>query len=969
MYDKEEKTGCYVSKSSWIAIITLVILLIAGSILITYFAVQCDTLEVVEDDPYDGLPPPPEDVEEDHEMYDGYLSKDLKPIHYDVTIKTYLDTEDGEKQFTFEGEVTMEILCQVSTPVITIHAHESVKVDHDTVKLIHIHGGDHDHEMEYSHVEEDRKYEYLVIYLKSGDTLVAGDTYTLTMSYTGTLLQDDLMGYYLSNYTRSNGEEVHMSATQLETVNARRVFPCFDEPTFKATFQFTLIHRNTRKALWNMPMISTETDGSGLWNTSYFEKTNVIMSTYLVAIVIADFVSIEVTTPTGVLFRVWGDAEDIYSANYSLQTGVKQLTFFEEFWGIPYPLPKMDMVSVPDFYFGAMENWGLILTRSSYFYYDPEKHSPSIKWRIASINSHELAHMWFGNMVTTAWWDHIWLNEGLTSYYEHVGCAATEPEFETFDQIYQRDDVFRAFAADAKGSSHPVVVPGVGWPDETWYLFDRIGYEKGSSLVRMMRQFLGEDTLKDGLTHYLTKHLYGNVVTDDLFEALTEIDKGRNNYNVKLIMDTWVLQMGFPVVNVTATFDDESKTASVKTTQQHFLLDPFDEPDDKFVHFDYTWYVPLTYTHSGEREYIKPAEIWQNRGPVDFQINDVTSEDWILVNINQTGFYRVNYDTANWEKLAAQLLENHSIFTTTNRAGLIEDSFNLGHAHQLSQTIAWKVTQYLSKDMEYNPWNTVIDNIGYTRDMLKGKSTYGDMERYVRTLVTPVYENYGWDFSSELFLVYESTMNAIETACYYGNYDCVDHASNLYAEWMEIPDNNTIPYFVKPVVYCTAIKHGSDFEWEFAWQMYTSETTIASDKEYLQTAMACTKDTWILARYLESALEESWANTAVSNALDNSPVGFPIAWTFTMDNFETLLAIYDEAAYDIVWGFADYINTDSYKTQLEEFARLHSDMPTSAAGKFYDALHTVDLNIMWMKSNFDDLHKWFRETNTQLHSA
>ncbi|XP_070557593.1 aminopeptidase N-like [Ptychodera flava] len=954
--ESNTRSGCHVSVIGWVGIMVLVTLLITAAVLTTYFSTGCETAEPIEDNPHDGLPPPPEDAEIDRELFDGYLSTDLIPSHYDVSLKTYLDADDGPRQFSFEGNVVIEITCQNPTSRVVLHAHETLIVDHDSVVVTTASG----EILKHSNIQEDVKYEYIEIDLGVDNELTSGETYSVHMSFAGTLLHDDFMGYYLSNYTK-HGETRHMAASQLETVNARRVFPCFDEPTFKATFQFTLIHRNTRLALWNMPMTHSVTDETGLWNTTFFEKTNVVMSTYLLAIVIADYVSIDETTDNDVLLRVWADKDDIHAAKYCIETASKQLTFFENFWQISYPLPKLDIVAVPDFYFGAMENWGLILTRSDYFLYDSERQSPSIKWSIASINSHEIAHKWFGNLVTTKWWDHIWLNEGLTSYYEHVGCQSATPEFETFDQLYQRDDLFRAFAADAKGSSHPVVVPGLGWPDETWFLFDRLGYEKGSSLARMMEQFLGKETLKEGLYNYLMENAYGNVLSDDLFTTLTETDKGRKNYDVKRIMDTWILQMGYPVIDVTVRFNSDDQTALIHTTQQHFLLDPDDKPDDKYTNFGYKWYVPLTYTHSGRLDFVNPMETWQNMGPVDFEISGINENDFILVNVNQTGYYRVNYDIENWNKIAEQLVLDHTTFTITNRAGFIEDAFNIGHAQLQGQIIAWKLTQYLVNEKEYNPWNTALNNIRYTDNMLKGKSTYGYMERYIRRLVTPLYEIHGWDFSSEDYLTYQKTVNALQTACLHGNDDCIEHSSQLYSRWMNDPNNNTIPYYLKTVVYCTAIRHGSNSEWDFAWRMLYDGNTTNDDISHLQAAMACTKDTWRILSYLETALGQLWAYEAITYALYNSQLGHQIAWTFTIDNFELLLQMYKELAYDIVWQFADFMNTEKDKEQLEDFGKEHRDMPSNAAADFYNALHKVDLNIRWMTKNEADLFNWFRD--------
>ncbi len=364
-----------------------------------------------------------------------------------------------------------------------------------------------------------------------------------------------------------------IATTQMQPTDARRALPCFDEPAFKSVFDVEIIHRANTSALSNgIERVEKEPIGdNGRWVVTKFKRVRE-MSTYLLAFVVSDFHYKEATTKNGVLFRVWSRPEAVENTMYALKAGVDILNYFEEYFDFDYPLEKQDMMAVPDFAAGAMENWGLILYRETALLFDPLLNSASNQQRVAVVVSHELAHQWFGNLVTPEWWDDLWLNEGFASYVQYLGVDNIEPNWQMKLQFLV-EELQPVFTEDALGTSHPVRVP-VGAPSEINEIFDSISYEKGASIIRMLDNILTEDVFKEGLNYYLTERAYGNANSDDLWTVLTYADEDKGKNDVKKIMDTWTLQMGYPYVS----FTRNGKTLTAM--QKHFLNNPNSTVED-----------------------------------------------------------------------------------------------------------------------------------------------------------------------------------------------------------------------------------------------------------------------------------------------------------------------------------------------------------------------------------------------------
>ena len=361
---------------------------------------------------------------------------------------------------------------------------------------------------------------------------------TLKIHYTGKV-SNDLKGLYLSSYNSNNKKEVLLS-TQFEPTDARKVIPCVDHPNFKAIFSLKLTIPTELNAISNMPVINEKAISKSLKEIEFSESP--IMSTYLLFFAIGKISSKEIKTKQGVLIRVWAtDNKEIFG-DFALETSVKLLDYFESYFGVKYPLPKLDHIAIPDFAAGAMENWGCISYRENALLVDPSNSSLQTKQLVAAIIAHEMAHMWFGDLVTMSWWNDLWLNESFASWMGDKAISKIHPEWDVWTKFIL-DDTNRAFELDALDNSHPIE-QAVDNPDEIGQLFDAISYSKGASLIRMLENFMGEATFQKGIQIYIKKHSYKNTTTDDLWNALSL----NSDINVKNLMDNWTKKTGFPLI-------------------------------------------------------------------------------------------------------------------------------------------------------------------------------------------------------------------------------------------------------------------------------------------------------------------------------------------------------------------------------------------------------------------------------------
>nr|XP_019574804.1 PREDICTED: aminopeptidase N [Rhinolophus sinicus]XP_019574806.1 PREDICTED: aminopeptidase N [Rhinolophus sinicus] len=891
------------------------------------------------------------------------LPRTLVPESYNVKLQPFL-TPDDNGLYIFKGWSTVRFTCNEPTRLIIIH---SKKLNYTTpnghrVTLRGV-GGSQPPVIDRTELVE--LTEYLVVHLNG--ELQAGSVYEMDSEFVGELA-DDLAGFYRSEYMDGNVKKV-LATTQMQSADARKSFPCFDEPAMKATFNITLIHPRDLTALSNMlpkgPSVPFPNDPS--WSITEFHTTPV-MSTYLLAYIVSEFTYVEQKSPNNVLIRIWARPSATAAGHgmYALNKTGPILNFFAQHYNTPYPLEKSDQIGLPDFNAGAMENWGLVTYRENSLLFDPQSSSSSNKERVVTVIAHELAHQWFGNLVTVAWWNDLWLNEGFASYVEYLGADYAEPTWNLKDLIVQ-NELYRVMAVDALASSHPLSAPAseVNTPAQISEMFDSISYSKGGSVLRMLSDFLTEDLFKKGLASYLNTFAYKSTTYLDLWHHLQEAVNSQTEiklpFSVRDIMDRWILQMGFPLVTV--------NTMTGTISQQHFLLDPTSEVT-RPSNFSYLWIVPISSVRNGAQQ----EQYWLEGVPQSqSNLFKTAGNDWVLLNLNVTGYYQVNYDEGNWKKIQNQLNTDLSAIPVINRAQVIHDAFDLASAQKVPVTLALDNTLFLIRETEYMPWQAALSSLSYFKLMFDRSEVYAPMQAYLKKQVTPLFNHFKnitntWTKRPEKLTDQYNEINSISTACSSGVPECKQLAAELFSRWMANPSNNPIHANLRSTIYCNAIAQGGEKEWDFAWEQY-QKATLVNEADKLRAALACSTHVWILDRYLRYTLNPELIRkqdaTSTIISISNNVVGQTLAWNFIQSNWKKLFEDYGGGSFsfsNLIQAVTRRFSTEYELEQLEQFKNSNMDTGFGSATRALEqALEKTKANIKWVKENKQKVLTWFTD--------
>lgn len=528
------------------------------------------------------------------------------------------------------------------------------------------------------------------------------------------ILNDKLVGFYRSQYKDKQGRRRFLATTQFEAADARRAFPCWDEPEAKATFEVSVITESNLTAISNMPLLNKKKVGGKI--LFKFLRTPV-MSTYLLYVGVGEFEFLRSKLGKTIV-RIITTKGKIDQGRLALDFTKKFLGFYQRYFGIKYPLPKLDMIAVPDFAAGAMENWGAITFRETILLYDPKSSSTETKQHIAEVISHEIAHQWFGNLVTMKWWNDLWLNESFATFMATKAVDRFYPDWDLWDQ-FLKTEMGGAMSLDALKSSHPITVE-VKEPGQIREIFDEISYNKGGTVLRMLENFLGEKNFRLGMTRYLQNHKYQNATTDDLWDALEAVSRKP----VKKMMNGWIRQVGYPLV------ETDVSDSKLILRQKRFLL----EKGEKFQ--TGRWTIPiLVRTERGLRSkmMLKKSET----------IKLFDRYDWFKINSGQKGLYRVRYDSANLESLKELVREKK--IDNVDRWGIQNDLF----AFLMSGEISLKnyldfVRSYLEED-DYLVTLELAENLNFLYLILSKESFWDEIIDYNREFFGMLIQRLGWD--------------------------------------------------------------------------------------------------------------------------------------------------------------------------------------------------------------------------------
>ncbi|TNN35940.1 Leucyl-cystinyl aminopeptidase [Liparis tanakae] len=654
------------------------------------------------------------------------LPRSIHPLSYDLTLDPDLDN------MTFSGRAVISMSVLHATKLLVLHAAQ-LNISRATFKR-----GDGEAGavtvLEYKPTQQ--------ISVKFSEELKAGQHCVLTLDYSANL-SHTYDGFYNSSYTDSGGVKRVLAATQFEPLAARKAFPCFDEPSFKATFLIRISRKPSYLTLSNMPRAKSTQLPNGLVQDE-FEKTIVNMSTYLVAFIVS----------------VYSVPDKKNQTDYALDTACKLLEFYNDFFEISYPLKKLDLVAIPDFLAGAMENWGLITFRETSLLVG--KHSSSLeKQVVASVVAHELAHQWFGNLVTMRWWNDLWLNEGFATYMQYMSLHEVFPQLDIGNLFLAVR--FRALDNDALNSSHAVSMD-VNKPEQVEEMFDSVSYEKGASILLMLHASLPGEQFRKGIIQYLKQFSGLNTDTNDLWNSLTQVEVSPQHQNVSEMMRSWTSQKGFPLVTVSR------EGGQVTLTQEHFLL-----TSDSASPASSLWNIPVMYVTDN-----------CSVAPECTQVFNLKSK---------SGFYVVHYGDEGWAALTAALLGDVSVLTPEDRASLVHDVFALSRLGRVSFSQVLNLLSYMSNETETAPVVEALlqlDVLYHLLDQRQEHSVVARMKSYILHQFGSLMDRQTWGEEEESVSKQELRSALLAAACGLNEERCVQRARAQFSRYAQ--SNGTARY-------------------------------------------------------------------------------------------------------------------------------------------------------------------------------
>ena len=619
------------------------------------------------------------------------LPRTVVPRRYDLVLDPDLEAE------TFSGTETVEVEVREEVDEIVLNAAElditSGALERDGTRI------------DVTDVRLDAQTERA--HLRLAERAEPGE-WSLYLAFDGRLSQR-LRGFYRATYVDAHGEKRAIATTQFESTDARRAFPCWDEPDLKAVFGVTLLVDEGILAISNGPELERASFGDGRVRVRFADTMP--MSTYLVAFVVGPLDATDPVDVDGVPLRVVHEPGKDHLTSYALEVGAFCLRFFSDYYGIPYPDAKVDLIAVPDFAQGAMENTGAITFRDNLLLVDPNKATQPELASVADVIAHELAHMWFGNLVTMRWWNGIWLNEAFATFMEVLAVDALRPDWERWTHFLRVRS--SALDVDALESTRPIEYPVIS-PNDAADMFDTLTYSKGAAVLRMLERYLGAERFRDGIRKYLADHRFGNTETHDLWDAI-EMATGEP---VRRIMDGWIWQGGYPLVSA------ELQGDRVRLAQRRFLL----SADGG----DATWDVPLLVRTGGTTE---PVLVEPGGATVP-----VPDEGPVVVNAGAHAFVRVRYE----EELLGRIAASLETLSTDERTQLVDDTWAAVVARRTSASDFCRFAGAFRDEDELPVWSSLLEGIRWCDRMLDA----GAREHYrawVRSLVGPALERIGWE--------------------------------------------------------------------------------------------------------------------------------------------------------------------------------------------------------------------------------
>ena len=847
----------------------------------------------------------------------GKLPKDVVPQQYAIRIQP-----DIEK-LNFSGSETVQLDVRKPVSQLVLNALNlevtSASVDGHALskKAIALNAGEQ------------------LLTLTLPNELAAGK-HELALKFSGKINAQGQGLFYARYQDKESDVKKILLGTQFEATDARRMFPCWDEPSFRARFQLTAVVPDKFMAVSNMPVEQESKTDAG--KEVRFGLTP-SMSSYLVVLCAGEFDTVE-GEQDGVKLRVVTTKGKAENGRYALESAAKILHYYNDYFGVPYPLPKLDLIALPGGFGGAMENWGGITYYESALLFDPKISAITTKQGIFAVVAHEMAHQWFGDLVTMAWWDNLWLNEGFASWMSAKCTEHFNPDWEVWlHRSVSRNPARRigfskdtAMQADARSTTHPVQQP-VKTEAEAGSAFDEITYQKGQSIIRMLESFLGPDVFRDGIRKYMAAHKYSNTTTADLWDALTEV----SGKPVGEIAPPWTEQPGFPLVR----FSREGST--LKLAQERFTVH-FENPPKL------QWQIPLTYGIEG----VAAPSSFLLREQSGALPNEVPNDRAVKLNVGDTGYYRVAYDDPSWKlllKVAGGLSE-------PDRVNLLIDAWALVEANQRPLahylTLAEKVTE---KD-QLATFDQLIDTFTTINRLLAGDPIRPQFQQYARGILRPAFDRVGWEPKSDepvsVSLLRASLIRGLGTL---DDSDIIASCRSRFDKFLQKPE--AVPPDLRPAVFSVVGRYADSQTWEKLHKLGLKTTSI-EEKGLYYDALAEAVEPALVSRTIALALTDEMPTSRAAAILGFSArLGEhpDLVWEFAKKHMKALLAKQDALSVNsFAPGLFTFFTDPKDAEALETYAK--ANLPAASHQAVAKAVDEIAFRADFKKRLVPQLKSW-----------
>lgn len=868
-------------------------------------------------------------------------------------VYVHLDTNVEEAKF--DGFV--QIIVNVTTELNQIVLHDNVV----SIKEISVKNsrGEAVHLNSKLGFERDSYFE--IIKLNFQQNISIGE-YTIEISYLGQINENPFDRGFYRGYYYVNGVKQYYATTQFQPYHARKAFPCFDEPQFKAHYVISITRPESySKSYSNMAIEREEGRGTGRIRET-FRRTPLI-SSYLIAFHVSQFVETTGGTkdePFAVIYRRGANNQH----GYALDMGIKITKHMDDYFGIKYygmgqgePM-KNDHIALPDFPSGAMENWGMVNYRESYLLHDPDNTPLTSKVFIATIIAHELTHKWFGNLVTCFWWSNLWLNEAFASYFEYFAAHGADKALELDDQFIV-DNVHSALMWDAREGAPPMNWTEVVDNPSINSHFSTTSYAKGSAVLRMMEHFVGPDTFRKALQIYLRDNSYSLGTPEHMYNAFKQAVKEDNslanfpNIDVGEVFDSYVQNPGAPVLKVKVDND----AGRIEVIQERYVFSA-NVPST-------LWKIPITWTRGRQMNFNdqKPTLVLTTKNAT---IEKAKENEWVIFNVAQSSYYRVMYDDNNWNLIAQALKGNdREKINKFNRAQIANDVLVFLRGDHMNVKKVFEILEFLKYETDYYVWAGAIGQIDFVRRRLDQiPSLQKKYDEYVLEQMETVIEHLGFveettDSTSRIL----NRMQIMNMACNLGHEKCIEESKKMWNKFKNSP-NDRVPVNSRRYVYCTGLRYGDGSDYDYLFRLYENSENTA-DMVVILRALGCTRN----AQKLEHLLQQSVHNDLIRNhdksnvvsyAVQGNPENMRVVLKFLENNYAAMRTHYGGSARLSAAISALESSLTDFEDILELQRWLYSDQKNiqDVFNTGRNVINNSIKNLRWGNSIAVDLHNY-----------